>query len=97
MTKNNVPKITPADYPDLLAAAETGISQRELAHRYDCAPSLVARQILLEPKRTRGSREPAGRRHVDLAANPSPDSTREILEARIHDPRTLALDALPAS
>jgi hypothetical protein len=34
-----IAKITPADYPELLAAADAGTPQRELARRYDCAPS----------------------------------------------------------
>ena len=40
-----IAKITPADYPDLLAADDAGIPQRELANRYDCAPSLIARHL----------------------------------------------------
>ena len=40
-----IAKITPADYPDLPAAVDAGTSQRELARRYGCAPSLIARQV----------------------------------------------------
>jgi DNA-binding transcriptional regulator LsrR (DeoR family) len=40
-----IAKITPADYPDLLAAVDAGMTQRQLADRYGCAPSLVARHI----------------------------------------------------
>ena len=40
-----IAKITPADYPVLLAAVDAGMTQRELAHRYGCAPSLVARHV----------------------------------------------------
>ena len=40
-----IAKITPADYPDLLAASDADIPQRELADRYDCAPSLIARHL----------------------------------------------------
>jgi hypothetical protein len=29
----------------LLAAVDAGVSQRQLADRYDCAPSLLARHI----------------------------------------------------
>jgi hypothetical protein len=51
-------KITPADYPDLLAAVDARTPQREIARRYDCAPSLVARHIA-KAERTRTSSEPA--------------------------------------
>ena len=49
-----IAKITPADYPDLLAAVDAGTTQRELARRYDCVPSLIARHVA----RARRSREP---------------------------------------
>ncbi|MGH3137622.1 MAG: hypothetical protein ACRDPV_14140 [Gaiellaceae bacterium] len=38
-------KITIADYPDLLAAVDADVPQRELARRYDGAPSLIARHV----------------------------------------------------
>jgi hypothetical protein len=40
-----VVKITSVDYPDLLAAVNEGATQRELARRYDCAPSLIAHHL----------------------------------------------------
>ena len=40
-----IAKVTPADYPDLLAAVDAGVSQRELVSRYGCAPSLIARHV----------------------------------------------------
>jgi hypothetical protein len=86
-----IAKITPADYPDLLAAVDAGISQRQLADRYGCAPSLVARHIA-KAKRAREANEPARRRDVDLSADPHEGSMREILDARIRDPRTSARD-----
>ncbi len=88
---HTIAKITPADYPDLLAAVDAGISQRQLADRYDCAPSLVARHIA-KAKRAREANEPAPRRDVDLSADPHEGSMRELLEARIRDPRTSARD-----
>ncbi len=87
----HIAKITPAGYPDLLAAVDAGISQRQLADRYDCAPSLVARHIA-KAKRAREANEPAPRRDVDLSADPHEGSMRELLEARIRDPRTSARD-----
>jgi hypothetical protein len=86
-----IAKITPADYPDLLAAVDAGISQRQLADRYGCAPSLVARHIA-KAKRAREANEPARRRDVDLSADPHEGSMRELLDARIRDPRTSARD-----
>jgi len=86
-----IAKITAADYPDLLAAVADGISQRELARRYGCAPSLIARHVA---KATRArelgdlTEEPA----LDLNAQPRTGSMRELLEARIRDPRTSARD-----
>jgi hypothetical protein len=88
---HTIAKITPADYPDLLAAVDAGISQRQLADRYECAPSLVARHIA-KAKRAGEANEPAPRRDVDLSADPHEGSMREILEARIRDPRTSARD-----
>jgi hypothetical protein len=58
---HQIAKITPADYPELLAAADAGTPQRELARRYDCAPSLVARHQA-RAKRGRELSEPAGTR-----------------------------------
>jgi transposase-like protein len=86
-----IAKITPADYPDLLAAVDAGISQRELARRYDCAASLVARHVA----RAKHARELSDRGQepdLGLSAGPQNGSTREILEARIRDPRTSARD-----
>jgi hypothetical protein len=84
-------KITPADYPELLAAVDAGISHRQLADRYGCAPSLVARHIA-KARRAREANEPARRRDVGLSADPHEGSMRELLEARIRDPRTSARD-----
>jgi len=86
-----IAKITPADYAELLAGVDAGMTQRQLADRYDCAPSLVARHIA-KAKRAREANEPARRRDVDLSADPHEGSMREILEARIRDPRTSARD-----
>jgi hypothetical protein len=88
---HTIAKITPADYPDLLAAVDAGIPQRELARRYGCAPSLVARHVA----RAKRAREPSDRRQepdLGLTAEPHNGSMREILEARIRDPRTSARD-----
>jgi hypothetical protein len=87
----NTPKITPADYPDLLAAVDAGTPQRELADRYGCAPSLVARHVA-RAKRARELSEPARGRDPGLTADPHTGSMREILEARIRDPKTSSRD-----
>ena len=86
-----IAKITLADYADLLAAVDAGMTQRQLADRYDCAPSLVARHVA-RAKRVRELREPAGGSNPGLTADPHEGSMREILEARIRDPRTSARD-----
>jgi hypothetical protein len=85
-----IAKITPADYPDLLAAYDADIPQRELADRYDCAPSLIARH-LAKAKRARALGELTQKRDPGPAAEQS-GSMREILEARIRDPQTSARD-----
>jgi hypothetical protein len=90
---HQIAKITPADYPELLAAADAGTPQRELARRYDCAPSLVARHLArARRERERERSEPAGAADQVEQAEPHNGSLREILEARIRDPRTAARD-----
>jgi hypothetical protein len=82
-------KITPDDYPDLLAAVDEGVSERELARRYRCARSLVHRHIA----RARHLRElEALHDETDLSARPINGSLSEILDARIRDPKTPARD-----
>jgi hypothetical protein len=88
---HQIAKITPADYPELLAAADAGTPQRELARRYDCAPSLVARHQA-RAKRERELSEPTPAGDPGATAEPHNGSLREILEARIRDPRTAARD-----
>ena len=85
------PKITPDDYPDVLAAVDEGVSERELARRYDCAPSLVHRHVA-RAKRFRELSELERAPEADLSLGPVEGSTREILEARIRDPKTPARD-----
>jgi hypothetical protein len=87
----NIPKITPADYPDLLAAADAKTPQRELADRYDCAPSLVARH-LGRARRARERDKPAQQTTSGPTAEQHHGSMRELLEARIRDPNTSARD-----
>jgi transposase-like protein len=90
---HQIAKITPADYPELLAAADAGTPQRELARRYDCAPSLVARHLArARREREREPGEPAGAADRVEKAEPHNRSVREILEERIRDPRTAARD-----
>jgi hypothetical protein len=88
---HTIAKITPAAYPDLLAAVAAGISQRELARRYDCAPSLVARQVA-RATRARELSDRTEEPDLVLTAEPHTGSLREILEARIRDPKTSARD-----
>jgi transposase-like protein len=85
------PKITPSDYPDLLAAVDEGVSQRALARRYDCVPSLVHRHVA-RAKRVRELSELEQAPQADPSLSPIEGSTREILEARIRDPKTPARD-----
>ena len=84
---HTIAKITPDDYSDLLAAVDEGVSQRALARRYGCAPSLIARHVA-KAKRLRESSDPERRPHGDPSLGPIEGSTREILEARIRDPKT---------
>jgi hypothetical protein len=86
-----IAKITPADYPDLLAASDAGVPQRELANRYDCAPSLIARHMA-KAVRARELGELADKRDPDPVTEEQSGSMREILEARIRDPQTSARD-----
>ena len=82
-------KITPDDYPDLLAAVDEGVSERELARRYRCARSLVHRHIV----KARHLRDlEALQQETDLSARPINGSLSEILDARIRDPKTPARD-----
>jgi hypothetical protein len=87
----SIVKITAADYPDLLAAVDAGISQRELACRYGCAPSLVARHVA-KAKRARELSDRTAGPDLGLTSEPQNGSMREILEARIRDPKTSARD-----
>src|SRR5438876_732846 len=86
-----IAKITPADYPDLLAAVDAGTTQRELARRYDCVPSLIARHVA-RARRSREPGEPVHGRGPGVTAEPHAGSMREILGARIRDPKTSARD-----
>ena len=82
---HTIAKITPDDYSDLLAAVDEGVSQRALARRYGCAPSLIARHVA-KAKRLRELRDLEQVPQADLGIGPIEGSTREILEARIRDP-----------
>jgi hypothetical protein len=86
-----IAKITSADYPDLLAATDAEIPQRELAIRYDCAPSLIARHVA-KAERARALGELTQKRDPSPAAEGQSGSMRELLEARIRDPKTSARD-----
>jgi transposase-like protein len=87
---SRIAKITSADYPNLLAAADEGVSQRALARRYGCAPSLIARHLA----RARRELTEALEAEVgpDLRVTPVEGSVQEIVEARIRDPKTPARD-----
>jgi hypothetical protein len=88
---NTIAKITLADYPDLLAEVDAGIPQREIARRRGCAPSLVARHVA-RARRARALSDRTPEPDPSLTAEPHNGSMREILEARIRDPRTSARD-----
>jgi hypothetical protein len=88
---HTIAKITPDDYFDLLAAVDEGVSQRSLALRYGCAPSLIARHVA-KARRLRELRVLEQVPQADLGNGLIEGSTREILEARIRDPRTPARD-----
>src|SRR6516225_4769014 len=82
-------KITPADYPDLLAAEDAGVPQRKQARKYKCAPSLIARHL----GRARRARDANGAEdHRVETSQLHNGSMRDILEARISDPKTSARD-----
>jgi transposase-like protein len=84
---SRIAKITPDDYSDLLAAVDEGVSQRALARRYGCAPSLITRHVA-KARRLRELRDLAQMPEVDPGVGPIEGSTHEILEARIRDPKT---------
>lgn len=84
-------KITPDDYDDLLAASEAGVSQRELARRYNCAPSLITRH-LARAQQSRERDESVNGRDAGVPGEPQTASLREILEAHIRNPRTSPRD-----
>lgn len=86
-----IAKITPDDYPDLLSAIDERITQRELARRYDCAPSLIARHVA-KAKRAQEFSEVRQDPDVDANADTLTGSLREILQARIRDPSTSPRD-----
>jgi hypothetical protein len=86
-----VPKQPIPASPDLLAAVDEGVSQRALARRYGCAPSLIARHVA-KAKRLRELRDLKQLPEADLSIGPIEGSMREILEARIRDPKTPARD-----
>lgn len=86
-----IAKIIPDDYPDLLAAADEGVSERELARRYRCAPSLVHRH-LTKARRLRDLSALEEGVSADRTLTQVEGSTREILERRIRDPNTPARD-----
>jgi transposase-like protein len=88
---HTIAKITSSDYPELLAAVDAGVSQRELARRYDCARSLIARHVA-KAKRARELGDRGQEPDLGLAAEPHTGSMREILEARLRDPNTSARD-----
>jgi hypothetical protein len=88
---HTIAKITPDDYSDLLAAVDEGVPQRELARRYGCAPSLIARHVA-KARRLRELRELEQVAQADRSNRPIEGSMREILEARIRDPKTPARD-----
>jgi hypothetical protein len=84
-------KITPSDYPDLLAAVDDGISERELARRYDCAPSLVHRHVV-KARQAQDSKDVNPKPDIGADDDAPTGSLREILQARIEDPNTSARD-----
>lgn len=86
-----VPKITAADYDALLASVEAGITQRELARRYGCARSLIARH-LARAKQSRARAETVDECDPGVAPESHTGSIRAILEARIRNRETSARD-----
>ena len=86
-----IPKITSSDYPDLLAAVDGGVSERELARRYDCAPSLVHRHVA-RAKRARELADRVVEPDTERIVEPIEGSVRDLVEARIRDPHISARD-----
>jgi hypothetical protein len=84
-------KITSEDYPELLAAVDAGVTQRALARRYDCAPSLIARHVA-RAREARDFTDITREADVAAAADELTGSLREILEGRLRDPKTSARD-----
>jgi len=71
----------------MLAAVDDGVSQRELARRYSCAPSLIARHVA-KARRLREENALEAEVGADPGAGPLKGSMGEILEGRIRDPNT---------
>ena len=67
------------------------MTQRELARRYHCAPSLIARHSA-RARRARDASEPPNPREPNANGARHSGSLREILEERVRDPGTSARD-----
>ena len=66
-------------------------AQRDLARRFGCAPSLIARHVA-KASRLGYANDLEQERRADVSVGPIDGSLREILEARIRDPKTPARD-----
>jgi hypothetical protein len=75
----------------LRRSMKESLSARSRAGTGGCAPSLIARHVA-KAKRLRELRDLEQVPEADLSIGPIDGSTREILEARIRDPKTPARD-----
>jgi len=75
-----IAKITPADYPDLLAAVDAGMTQRELADRFHVYT--LPTTVVMSPE---------GRSlHVNYGYAPANKLERQLADARRPDLRATA-------